>query len=360
MEGEIEIVHTPGKMRGNKGTSLETDETVKKKPGRPKTAAKPKNPSAIQVVRTFMQQQADVNKAILEQLAVLRDKCVSVPSGSNSGESNDGGPTGGSGNDKDKRVHDINPDLESEESEVDSEIEARIQSDVHDAQALLQPKFTKNSGRQLNVKKIEQKVNVNRPFAYLDREKQRDLTRQNIHPEELDILNHIEGLVGMASAIVDNNQVKGILAHIHQVVIDSQVHKWPRVRRWSNQVIFRVATGTWDWDSVSQIAQEHNSQYVIQYPAGNKDPIYPCYAYNKGECRYDSDHFSSGSVLSHICAFCFSLDGSKDVHISRSCERRRSSSNYFRAREENRDGNDKKGKEVRREYLQYGVRCLLR
>lgn len=171
-----------------------------------------------------------------------------------------------------------------------------------------------------------------------------DLTHQNVHPEELDILNHIEGLIGMASAISDTDLVKGILAHIHQAVIDSQVHKWPRVRRWSNQVIFRVVAGVWDRDSVGPIAQERNSQYVIQYPGSEKDPIYPCYVYNKGECRHDSDHFSSGIMLSHICTFCFSLDGSKEAHISRSCGRRRSSSNYFRARDEGREGNEKKGK----------------
>lgn len=346
-EQTVVEIHAPATRGASKRQTgkAKTVEKVPKKPANTRKEPKKKNPSAIQVVKSFMEEQSDVNRAILNQLAALRDKCGFVSPGINGGESAKGQSLGGTGKGNEKKASEPTPEIsESEESDVDSEMEAKIQSDMSEAQACLQPKFVKNTGRQNNIKKIEQKVTQNRPYAFLDREKQRDLARQNVHPEELDILNHVEGLVAMAGAMTDDNQIKGLLNHIHQAVIDSQVHKWPRVRRWSNQVIFKVATGSWDWESYNVIAQERNSQYVICYPTNEKEPSYPCFGYNKGECRYENDHFSAGTLLAHVCAFCYSLDGSKEPHISKSCGKHRSSSNYFRMREDNRDGPDKKQK----------------
>lgn len=342
---EVHVPATRGATRRQTATKKKAVVTPTKKTPKPKNQTKTKKPSAIQVVKSFMEEQSDVNRAILDQLATLRDKCGFASPGLNGGESSRGQSHGGAGNGNGKKISEPVPvTSESEESDVDSDMEARIQSDMNEAQACLQPKFVKNSGRQSNIKQIEQKVTLNRPYAFLDREKQRDLVRQNVHPEELDILNHVEGLIGMASAISGGNQVKGILNHIHQTVIDSQVHKWPRVRRWSNQVIFKVATGSWEWDSFSQIAQERNSQYVICYPTSEKEPNYPCFGYNKGDCKHENDHFSAGTLLAHICAFCYSLDGTKEPHMSKTCGKRRSSSNYFRMRDDNREGTDKKAK----------------
>lgn len=78
---------------------------------------------------------------------------------------------------------------------------------------------------------------------------------------------------------------------------------------------------TWDWDSASEIGQERQSQYVIPYPVTDVEPAYPCYIYNRGDCKHEGNHFSGGVLLSHICSFCFGLDGLKEAHISRSCGR---------------------------------------
>lgn len=289
-----------------------------------------------------------VNRSILDQLAQLKDKCDHVSSGGSQGESNkgvSGRSVGSTKNSKENvdEVHVLSESDESDESEVDSELEARIDSEIQDAQSQLKAKFTKNPGRPRTAKQIEKQVNLKRPYAYLGREKQRDLVRQGVHPEELDILNHIEGLTAMAGDISTNDRAKGILVHIHQTIQDCQVHSWPRVRSWSNKVLFKIATESWEWDSTTEIMQERNSMYVVPYTASETEHTYPCYSYNKGDCKHEAGHFSGGTNLVHICAFCFSLDGSRECHPSRSCGRRRSSSNYFRARDD-REPNDKKQK----------------
>lgn len=307
----------------------------------------PTDPTAIQLVRSFMKEQATVNQAILGQLADLKkDKCGRVSSGF-VGESNE--KRIGGGTRKVKTV--IQPPSESDitsqynvDSEIDSDVEARIESEMNDAHSLLQPKFGKVQGRTRTVKQIEDIVNQNRPFAFLDRERQRDLTRQGTHPEELDIFSHIEGLTAMAANQCKDNGMKGILAHIHQIIKDSQVHQWQRVRRWSNDVVFRIAMNTWSWESSShEISLERHSQYVVPYVAAETEPTYPCFTYNRGDCKHDGNHLSGGTMLVHICSFCFALDGSKESHVSRSCGRRRSSSNYFKGRDD-RDNADRKHK----------------
>lgn len=344
MEGENGANERPPKQTAAQKKKAEAATAAKK------TAKKTTAPrqSAIQVVKGFIEQQAVVNQNILDQLAQLKDKCDHVSSGGLEGESSRGVSGRSTGNTKKSKdsvneVQVLSESDESDDSEVDPELEARIDAEIQDAQSQLKAKFTKNSGRPRTVKQIEKQVNQKRPYAYLGREKQRDLARQGVHPEELDILNHVEGLTAMASEIITDTTGKGILVHIHQTIQDCQVHRWPRVRSWSNQVLFKIATESWDWDSSNEIMQERNSIYVVPYSGSETEHVYPCYAYNRGECKHETGHFAGGTQLVHICAFCFSLDGSREGHISRSCGRRRSSSNYFRTRDE-REPSDKKQK----------------
>lgn len=180
-------------------------------------------PAAMQLVRSFMKEQATVNEAILGQLKELKDKCGRNSLGSIVGESNDKHKSRGAG--KPKQVIHVpsDPDIVSEcvDSDIDSDIEGRIKSELAEAHAMLQPKFTKIQGRARSVKQIEDTINQNRPFAFLEREKQRDLARLSVHPEELDILSHLEGLATMASNMTKDDLTKGILNHIHQIIKES-------------------------------------------------------------------------------------------------------------------------------------------
>lgn len=214
-----------------------------------------------------------------------------------------------------------------------------------EANSLLQARFNRTKGKEKSLKQIEQDIKTNRPFAYLDRDIQRQIIKSNQHPEELSFLNHVEGLIQMAGHRCGDSQLRGLLEHISHITKDIHFHNWAKVRKWSNKVVVNTATGEWAWDQNDMFMQERNSQYVIQNDEIDTELIATCSLYNKGFCRHNAKHYEPDVTFVHACAFCFGIDGSREPHQSRVCGKRRSSANYFRLKEEAKDSQyDKKGK----------------
>lgn len=327
---EVPIVEKPKKTGKKKATP-------KKKAAPRQQAPKPKE------IRDFMQNQAEINASILEQLRQLNqsDKCgqTSIAKGS-------GGQAGSisierKGKKRMKKqygktvyadnVTESSSESESEDSDYDNE--SIVRRDISEANALLQARFTKTTGKHKSAKRIERDIKSGRPFAYLDREVQRQLNKENCHPEELTLIHHVEGLIGMVSARCVEPKIKGMVGHIHQILRDCQVHNWSKIRKWSNETLVKTATEEWQWSDNDNITQARNSHYMIQ-SLQETEEILPCPAFNKGQCVYDTSHFSTIGMLAHVCAFCFALEGMGEGHQSKGCGKRRSSSNYFRHKDD--------------------------
>lgn len=285
-----------------------------------------------------MRQQAQINSSILDQLRQLndKDKCGQTHIAWGSGGQPASLPVEHKGKTKSKRSKIIPLSASSSESESepsDSDNESVIRRDVSEANALLQARFTKTTGKQKSARRIERDIKSNRPFAFLDREVQRKLIKENFHPEELTLIHHLEGLVGMVSARCVEPQIKGMLNHIYQVLRDSQVHSWTKIRSWSNETLVKTATQEWEWFDSDNIVQLRNSHYMIQ-SLYDTDDVIPCVACNKGQCASATSHFGTEGMMAHICAFCQALEGMTEQHQSKSCGKRQSSSNYFRHKDE--------------------------
>lgn len=337
---EIPNIEKPKKVTRKKSTP--------KKRGPPKPAApKPKE------VREFMQNQAEINASILEQLRQLnqKDKCgqtnnargsggqAGIPLAENKGRKRGRGTV-------DKRVcDDTETSSQSDSDDSQSDGESVVRRDISEANALLQARFTKTTGKHKSAKRIERDIRSGRPFAFLDREVQRQLVKDNCHPEELTLIHHVEGLVGMVSARCADPKLKGMINHVHQILIDCQVHYWPKIRKWSNETLVKTATQEWEWLDNDNITQARNSNYMIQSLQDTEDMI-PCPAFNRGQCASENSHFSTLGMLAHVCAFCYALEGIKDHHQAKSCGKRRSSSNYFRHKDEG-------GQQNRKEKIKY-------
>lgn len=138
----------------------------------------------------------------------------------------------------------------------------------------------------------------------------------------------------MSHAQCNEPRLKGMLAHVYQIIRDRQVHPWVKVRKWSNETLVKSATQEWDWSDAAKITQARNSQYMIQ-TMHDAEGVIPCPEYNKGNCICEVSHFGVMGTLAHVCAFCYALDGLKEPHQSCLCGKRRSSSNYFRHRDDN-------------------------
>lgn len=309
----------------------------KKQPAKQPKGAQPK-PQKQDDMRQFMERQEQINQNILQQLQALAqpapDKCIVTPGPSSSQIGNGNGRPSGDGA---RPIKTGNGDSgsESESDSDDSEIESLIKKDMSLANGLIQARFNKIKGKPKSDKRLENDIRRNRPYAFLDRETQQHLLRENKHPEELDFYAHIEGFTAMMLSKCVDSELAGMLNHAHQVIRDSQVHPWGRVRNWSNEVIFKTATADWQWVDSENIIQARNSQYLIQQATIDADNDQPCIEYNKGTCRFQNSHHLAGVTISHVCAFCHALDGSREPHQSKMCAKRRSSSNYFRARDDN-------------------------
>lgn len=300
-------------------------------------------------IRAFIQQQAEINKTILQRLQGLTDK-----SGFDSVDLG-----GGEGKNRQTRVgasiEPVNP-VEASQIEVLSESgssdeygtdnEEQITNDLMEADYLLQPRFTNTKGKSISQRrKLEIAIKTNRPFTFLERETQRSILRESGHPEELPLILHVEGLVAMLANVCIDLKTKGMANHLLQVIRDVQVHSWSKIRKWSNEVILYKAMNRWSWADSDRITQARNSQYLVPNASVDTQDTMPCYKFNKGECRYESDHCGLDFALIHVCAFCFAIDGATDRHPSRGCSKKRSSANYFKARDDSKDTrNDRKFK----------------
>lgn len=196
-------------------------------------------------IRSFIQQQADINKTILERLQGLSDKCQSIPIVSGAGELRNG--QSGEGANKVRAGVAKHSDVQilsepGSSDEYDTEDDDQLTNDLMEANLLLQPKFTNTTGKSLSHRrKLELAIRTNRPFAFLERETQRSMVREGGHPEELPLILHIEGLVAMLASACSDARVKGLANHLLQVVRDVQVHSWSKIRKWSNEVVLNTA-----------------------------------------------------------------------------------------------------------------------
>lgn len=226
LEVQAEIHQPPPENRVDPKPKGRKKATPKKK-----TAPRQTAPKANEI-RDFMRQQAEINSSILTQLKQLNeDKCaksvIAQGTGGQVNESRKVGkqPRSGSG----KAVYSqSSSDSESDDSDFDNE--STIRRDISDANAMLQTRFNKTTGKQKSAKRLEKEIKANRPYAFLDRDVQRKLNRENIHPEELGLMHHLEGMIGMVSAQCTEYRTKAMLNHIYQVAKDSQVHSWTKVR----------------------------------------------------------------------------------------------------------------------------------
>lgn len=147
---------------------------------------------------------------------------------------------------------DDSPTVSGSSTQSDSDVEAQIKQ----AKTLLEPRFDRYKGK---CDKKDYKPTAYHPFSYLDRERQRDITK-NGHPEELSFNEHLLGLCNMAvERAREGSDVHGILTHVIQILEDSGYISWPCIRIFSNTVISNIGRTRWHWDSDRSIEKCRNN-----------------------------------------------------------------------------------------------------
>lgn len=211
-----------------------------------------------------------------------------------------------------------------EESSISSEDSqsSNVRSQVNQALAMLQPNFQKHKG---TFSRREERIKRYRPFAFIDREKQRQVLKRG-HPEELTFELHLIGLCGMALDVMNEGTSSyGIVQHIAQILEDSEYISWPNIRAFSNTIVANVARGKWDWSHEKAIDRTRTNQYMRARIPDDAGWSAPCPRYNRGRCEFEDTHDVSSVTLRHVCSYC-AANGYDNNHTNRACHRKKNSS----------------------------------
>lgn len=215
-------------------------------------------------------------------------------------------------------------------SSAQSDIDDQVDRALH----LMEPRFSRYKGRNREADSVIRY----RPFAYLEREKQRAIIKTG-HPEELNFLQHLTGLCAMAAEYLDEkSQEHGILTHAMQIIDDYEHVKWSNIRGFSNTVVANVARGKWAWYDHSAIERCRTNHYMRRSQHDDNVWSVPCPRYNRGRCDEQDTHAVGEVIMRHTCSHC-AINGYENPHTVRACNRRKTGpgAQYHKA-----TGDDKK------------------
>lgn len=218
-------------------------------------------------------------------------------------------------------------------STTSSSSQSDYEGQVRRAMEMLEPRFAPQKGKP---KAKDDKVVKYRPFAYLERELQRDIIKTG-HPEELTVTQHLSGLCSMAlEDCVPQSDAYGIVSHILQILEDQGYMLWSNVRAFSNTVIAQVARGRWMWSDDRLIERCRTNMYMRNRQSEEISWSVPCPKYNKGRCAETESHPVGIVTMRHVCSFC-SINGYENTHTLRACKWRKGASGNTQQRKNSPD-----------------------
>lgn len=210
-----------------------------------------------------------------------------------------------------------------------------IEGQVRCALDMMEPRFKKHKGK---VHDSGDSVKCYRPFAYLEREQQREILKHG-HPEELTFNQHVTGLCAMAIELTDERtKAYGILTHLAQVMDDYSFVPWQQTRAFSNTVVANIARGKWSWNDDRLIEKCRSNHYMRRRTHEESCWSVPCPRYNKGRCEEHDTHQIGEVTMRHVCSHC-AVNGYDNPHTLRACNRRKGA---YSSSQQNRSNNEEK------------------
>lgn len=194
-----------------------------------------------------------------------------------------------------------------------------VEAQVSQALDMMEPRFATHKGKS---RCTDDSIKNYRPFAFLERERQREIIRHD-HPEELSFIQHITGLCLMALECVDDRcNAYWILQHVIQILEDNEYIQWPHTRAFSNTVISNIARGRWAWDDEKLIERCRSNNYMRRRAQEEPTWTVPCPRFNKGRCEEQDSHAVGQVTMRHVCTHC-AMNGYENPHTLRACSRRK-------------------------------------
>lgn len=194
-----------------------------------------------------------------------------------------------------------------------------IEAQVSQALDMMEPRFASYKGKP---QQSDDSIKSYRPFAFLEREKQREIIRHG-HPEELTFVQHLTGLCVMAQEYTDDRcKAYWVLQHVIQLLEDHEFIQWNNTRAFSNTVISNIARGKWSWDDEKLIERCRTNNYMRRRAYEESQWSVPCPKFNKGRCDKQESHQVGQVTMRHVCTHC-AMNGYENPHTLRACSRRK-------------------------------------
>ncbi len=124
-----------------------------------------------------------------------------------------------------------------------------------------------------------------------------------------------------------------MLEHLQEMMQDAADYPWANVRNYHGIVLHQFEMGRLTWADRGRI-QQLRRMYAQTTRGSHLDgasgtatigqttgPLF-CLSYQRGGCRYNSDHDTSRGNVRHICAFCFKQTGNAYGHGEMDCKRK--------------------------------------
>ena len=213
-------------------------------------------------------------------------------------------------------------DLKSD-SRIQAEVERRLQDyqQTSRTETAGKPVQSLKSGRyRAGVAKIHKHINWPQDFC--------SVASGNKQPT-YDELTNEQWMQGFLFCILEEGNSKireNMLQYLTYLMQDAIELSMNTARKAHAAVLQDMERGKVSWEELDLVEKikGRNTQRLVQghrSSTNTQDRIQPCIHFNKGNCKFESDHVLNNTIYQHVCSYCFRETGRKFEHTMQKCLR---------------------------------------
>ena len=148
-----------------------------------------------------------------------------------------------------------------------------------------------------------------------------------------DELTNEQWMQGLLFCVLDEEDHKireNMLQYLTYLMQDAIELSMNTARKALAAVLQDMERGKVSWEQLNLVEKikSRNTQRLVQGYRSNattQDRIQPCIHFNKGSCKFESDHVLNNTIYQHICSYCYRETGRKFEHTMQKCLRMKNS-----------------------------------
>jgi len=153
--------------------------------------------------------------------------------------------------------------------------------------------------------------------------------------QDLSVQEFVAGYLASLEVSQESPEVRDkMLAHLKELMQDAADFPWANVRNFHAVLLHQFEMGRMSWRDDGRIQQLRRTYAQMfrgpqaaetsktGHPKGQtKGPAF-CLSYQRGACKYTTDHETTRGKVRHVCAYCFTVTGNTFPHAESDCNRK--------------------------------------